>query len=219
MSVHDRYISDLAKDQSKSTIYRHLGKRLFDVSFTVLALPFILPIVAILAIIIAFDGGKPFYSQMRIGKDGRHYRMWKLRTMVKDADACLAHHLSKDADMRREWDKNQKLLKDPRITTIGRFLRASSFDELPQFFNVLIGNMSIVGPRPMMVSQKRLYAGDAYYRLLPGITGTWQISQRHLSTFAGRVCFDTRYEQGLSFVTDLTILISTLKVVIGRNGC
>jgi lipopolysaccharide/colanic/teichoic acid biosynthesis glycosyltransferase len=219
MSIHDPYLAAKVKEPSLSIFYRDFGKRLFDVILTVMALPFILPIVAILAFIIALDGGKPFYFQTRIGKGGRHYRMWKLRTMVRDADACLEHHLRDNPDLRREWDSNQKLLNDPRITSIGHFLRASSIDELPQFFNVLMGDMSIVGPRPMMVSQKSMYSGKAYYDLLPGITGPWQVSARHLSTFVGRVNYDTRYKQSLSFTADLAILVATVKVVLSRSGC
>ncbi len=207
------------KSPSSSKLYRGPGKRVLDIALTVLVLPIVLPVIGFLAILVAFDGGKPFYSQDRVGKGGRIYRMWKLRSMVKDADACLEHYLRDNPDLRHEWDSKQKLVSDPRITWLGRFLRASSLDELPQFFNVLVGNMSLVGPRPMMVSQKALYPGEDYYDLRPGITGLWQISDRHRATFAERATYDSRYNHILSLASDLAILAATVKVVFGNAGC
>lgn len=219
MSLTDFTFFETARKGPRSGLYRALGKRTLDLSLTLLAMPFILMIVGILAFLIAIDGGKPFYSQERIGRNGRVYRMWKLRSMVRDADSCLEHHLRKDAALRCEWDSKQKLVNDPRITALGVFLRRTSADELPQFFNVLIGDMSIVGPRPMMVSQKALYPGKDYYDLLPGITGLWQISARHQTTFAERADYDLRYNRTLSFSGDLSILVATVKVVVCSTGC
>ncbi len=139
--------------------------------------------------------------------------------MVKGADACLEQYLRDNPELRHEWDSKQKLVNDPRITSLGRFLRASSLDELPQFFNVLVGNMSLVGPRPMKVSQKALYPGEDYYDLRPGITGLWQISDRHRTTFAERATYDSRYNRILSLASDLAILAATVKVVFGNAGC
>jgi lipopolysaccharide/colanic/teichoic acid biosynthesis glycosyltransferase len=150
--------------------------------------------------------------------DGRVYRIWKLRTMVHDADARLEAHLRADPSARAEWNSKQKLLDDPRITPMGRILRKSSLDELPQLLNVVRGEMSLVGPRPMMVSQQRLYPGRDYYRLRPGLTGLWQISDRNASTFADRAKFDAVYNRTLSFGLDFGILISTIRVVIRGTG-
>src|SRR5690554_3184966 len=200
-------------------LYREFGKRVFDITLILFSLPFALPIIGILALLVALSGGKPFYSQDRVGKNGRIYRMWKLRSMVKDADACLERHLRDNPDLRREWDRSQKLVNDPRITWFGRFLRKSSVDELPQLFNVLTGDMSLVGPRPMLVSQKSIYPGEDYYDLRPGITGLWQICDRHHTTFAERANYDARYNRILSFPGDLMILAATVKVVMRNTGC
>lgn len=141
--------------------------------------PFVLPILLILGFMIARDGGPVLYCQNRIGRGGRIFRIWKLRTMVINADAALEDYLASDPAARAEWNEHQKLRKDPRITPAGRLIRKTSLDELPQLWNVLTGDMSLVGPRPMMPSQTRLYPGRAYYRLRPGLTGFWQISHRN----------------------------------------
>ena len=177
-----------------------------------------LPIVALLALCVALDGGKPFYSQDRVGKGGRTYRIWKLRSMVHNADEVLEDHLAQDPALRAEWNSKQKLLNDPRITRLGHVLRKCSFDELPQLWNVLRGDMSLVGPRPMMVSQKPMYPGTDYYELRPGITGLWQISDRNGTTFADRARYDARYNENLSFMTDLKILFGTVRVVLHGTG-
>lgn len=200
-------------------IYIRFGKRGLDIFLILIALPIILPLVGFLACLVALYGGKPFYSQYRIGKNGRIYRMWKMRSMVIDADSCLEQYLQENPSLRCEWDSQQKLINDPRVTKIGRLLRGSSLDELPQFFNVFIGDMSLVGPRPMMVSQKSLYSGDDYYDLRPGITGLWQISDRHLTTFAERAGYDTLYKRKLSLTCDLKILAATVKTVLHNTGC
>ena len=199
-------------------LYRRSAKRVIDVVLVSLAAPFILPLVALLALLVARDGGQPFFRQDRIGMDGRVYRMWKLRTMVPNADARLEEHLQGDPAARAEWNSKQKLLADPRITRLGRVLRKTSLDELPQLLNVFRGDMSLVGPRPMMVSQQRLYPGRDYYRLRPGVTGLWQVSDRNASTFADRAKFDTVYNRTLSFGLDLGILVSTVRVVFRGTG-
>ena len=199
--------------------YRLGLKRLFDIFVVVAAAPFVLPLVLLLAFAVALDGGKPFYTQLRVGMGGRNFRMWKLRSMVVDADARMVAHLAENPEARREWDETQKLRDDPRITRLGQLLRKSSLDELPQLWNVLTGDMSLVGPRPMMPCQKALYPNTAYFELRPGITGYWQTAGRNKTTFAARAHFDTAYERELSFVTDLTILARTVGVVIRGTGC
>jgi exopolysaccharide production protein ExoY len=200
-------------------LYRTLGKRTLDYAVVLLGAPFVVPVLLVLALAVYLrDGSNPFYSQDRVGKGGGVYRIWKLRTMVVDADLQLAAHLAADPVARKEWDRTQKLRDDPRITRIGRFLRKSSLDELPQLWNVLKGDMTLVGPRPMMPEQRSLYPGEAYYRLLPGITGPWQVSERNETTFAARAEFDTEYEISMSLATDVKLLIATTSVVARGTG-
>ncbi len=198
--------------------YRNGFKRVFDTLAILLSLPVVLPVILLLAVLAMCDGGAPFYRQLRVGRGGRFYTMWKLRTMVPDADGKLEAHLAADPVARSEWDSSQKLKADPRITRIGRFLRKSSLDELPQLWNVLRGDMSLVGPRPMLPEQIPLYSGEAYYTLRPGITGFWQVSERNDSCFADRAQHDTRYDRLLSLSTDLRLLIATIRVVVRGTG-
>ena len=199
-------------------LYRHLFKRWLDVALVVVALPAALPLIGLLALLVALDGHNPFYRQQRVGRDGRVFGLWKLRTMVPNADRLLDLHLQACPDRRREWEAHQKLRRDPRITPMGRLLRRVSLDELPQLWNVLKGDMSLVGPRPMMPCQQVLYPGNAYYNLRPGITGFWQISQRHDTAFAERAEFDAAYERALSPGTDMRVLMSTVGVVLRGTG-
>lgn len=200
------------------SIYRHGAKRLLDITLVILCLPIVLPVIAVLAAIIALDGHNPFYTQLRVGRDGREFRMIKLRTMVPNAHALLAAYLEKNPSAKAEWDATQKLKRDPRITRLGRVLRKCSIDELPQLFNVLLGSMALVGPRPMMVEQKTIYTGTGYYKLRPGLTGFWQISDRNECDFSDRAKFDDAYFQSLSLGTDLTVMLRTVNVVVRGTG-
>ena len=206
-------------EASSTWLYRSLVKRPLDVILVVLASPVVLPLVVLLALIVLLDGRNPFYSQQRVGREGRIFRMWKLRSMVHDADQRLDAYLAQNPEARQEWESTQKLRDDPRVTRFGRMLRASSLDELPQLWNVLTGDMSLVGPRPMMPDQQAMYPGDGYYRLRPGITGFWQTAGRNKTTFAARAWYDDRYERSLSFAGDVAILVRTVSVVLGRTGC
>lgn len=199
--------------------YRRGLKRVLDITTILAAAPVVVPMVAALAILVARNGGRPFYSQVRVGKGGKPFRMWKLRSMVNDADARMEAYLAENPEARAEWDSNQKLRNDPRVTRFGQFLRRSSLDELPQLWNVLTGDMSLVGPRPMMLNQQSLYPGDAYYKLRPGITGFWQTAGRHKTTFAARAEFDAAYEADLSLMTDVRIMARTVGVVLKGSGC
>ena len=200
-------------------LYRRALKRLLDVTVILLAAPVVLPLVAGLAVGVALEGGRPFYSQMRVGRGGKPFRMWKLRSMVSDADARMDAYLNANPAARAEWDLTQKLQQDPRITRFGRFLRRSSLDELPQLVNVALGDMSLVGPRPMMINQVALYPGRAYYALRPGITGLWQTAGRNRTTFEARAEYDTQYEAELSLLNDARILARTVGVVMNATGC
>jgi exopolysaccharide production protein ExoY len=199
--------------------YRRFFKRMIDITLVLIALPSVILILLPLILMVAMDGNRPFYVQERVGRHGRVFRMWKLRTMVPDADQVLNAHLATSLEARREWDLHQKLRKDPRITAFGRFLRKSSLDELPQLWNVLKGDMSIVGPRPMMCSQQIIYPGTEYYAMRPGITGFWQISVRNESSFSERASFDRKYFQMLSFKTDMQVIMRTFGVVLRAKGC
>lgn len=200
--------------------YRRHAKRVFDVLLVLLAALPVASVVAMLALVIwVAEGRNPFYRQDRLGLHGRTFRMWKLRTMVPDADRILDAHLAADAAARAEWDRTQKLRHDPRVTRLGDAMRRTSLDELPQLWNVLKGDMSLVGPRPMMVSQKDLYPGTEYYLMRPGITGFWQTSVRNLSSFSERAMYDRQYYQNLSLKTDVTLILKTVKVVATGTGC
>lgn len=195
------------------------GKRGLDVLLVLLSLPVVLPLIALCAAALALEGGRPFYTQARLGRGGQVFRILKLRTMVRDADLLLQHYLDTDPALRREWEETQKLKNDPRITRVGRFLRATSLDELPQLWNVAKGDMSLVGPRPMMPEQLPLY-GDAraYFALRPGITGAWQVSVRNEGSFASRAQADVGYKRGLSFAGDLSLIWRTVGVVLKGTG-
>jgi lipopolysaccharide/colanic/teichoic acid biosynthesis glycosyltransferase len=198
--------------------YRNGIKRGLDILLILLSLPVVLPVVGLLALMVMRDGHAPFYTQARVGVGGHIFRFWKLRSMVCDADERLSEYLDADPGARAEWDHSQKLKADPRITRFGNFLRKSSLDELPQLWNVLKGDMSLVGPRPMMDGQQVLYPGSAYYALRPGITGPWQVSDRNASSFAARADFDSAYEETLSFAGDLRILAATFGAVVRGTG-
>ncbi|WP_022702394.1 sugar transferase [Pseudorhodobacter ferrugineus] len=206
-----------AKPQPAGT-YRSVFKRVLDVAAVVMAAPIVAPLIFGLALCVRRDGGGAFYTQLRVGQDGRHFRMWKLRSMVSDADDRMADYLAANPHARLEWEQTQKLKSDPRITPFGQFLRKSSLDELPQLWNVLIGEMSLVGPRPIMLNQQALYPGTAYYRLRPGVTGYWQTDGRNATTFEARAVYDEAYDADLSLATDLKILSRTVGVVMKCTG-
>jgi exopolysaccharide production protein ExoY len=195
------------------------AKRCFDIIAVVLMAPIALPFIGILAIMVRLGGGPAFYSQLRLGQHGRAFKFWKLRSMVPNAEQRLEQYLEQNPEARQEWDAAQKLKSDPRITPLGHYLRKYSLDELPQLWNVLIGDMSLVGPRPMFPEQRVLYPGTDYFAFRPGMTGLWQISDRNQCSFADRAKHDTRYAENLSFAQDLRILLRTVGVVFHGTGC
>ncbi|WP_341486489.1 sugar transferase [Pararhizobium sp. A13] len=206
------------RQEIKSRLLYFAAKRGFDVVVTLLAAPFALAIVGIFALLIRRDGGPVFFCQPRVGKGGRLFNLWKLRTMAPDAEQRLQAHLAADPSARAEWETMQKLRNDPRITRLGKCLRKYSIDELPQLLNVLIGDMSLVGPRPMLPEQRQHYPGTAYFDMRPGLTGLWQISERNGCTFTERALHDARYSSIMSFSTDLWILMRTPAVVLKGTG-
>lgn len=200
--------------------YRHLPKRLLDIFLVVMAAPAALPLVLVLAALVMLDGASPFYRQRRLGRGGTGFALLKLRTMRPGAEAALASYLAANPAACQEWQAKQKLRHDPRVTRVGRWLRKSSLDELPQLWNVLRGDMSLVGPRPMMPDQRGLHPEPAAYDALrPGITGMWQVSERNDAEFRMRGLYDRRYDCEVSLGTDLAILLRTIAVVLRGTGC
>ena len=198
--------------------YRRFGKRALDIALVLLAAPMVLPVIALLVILVRTDGGPAFYGQNRVGRDARLFKLWKLRSMVVDADARLEECLASDPAARAEWDRSQKLRNDPRITRWGAALRKSSLDELPQLWNVLRGDMSLVGPRPFLPEQTEMYPGGAYYMMRPGLTCFWQTGDRNDSSFAARAIDDARYAREMSMGTDITLIFKTFGVMMRATG-
>lgn len=199
-------------------LYRNGVKRVVDTLLVLLTAPVTFPLVVLLALWVARDGHSPFYMGERVGRGGRVFRMVKLRTMVPNADRLLDAYLAANPEAKQEWHDTQKLKDDPRITPIGRFLRRSSLDELPQMWNVIVGDMALVGPRPMMPTQRVLYPGLAYYSLRPGLTGPWQVSDRNLCTFSKRAEFDRSYDAKVTMTEDFRLMFMTVLVVLRGTG-
>jgi Undecaprenyl-phosphate galactose phosphotransferase WbaP len=180
-----------------------------------------LPLIGVIAALIKLTSRGPvFYSQNRIGKGHRTFKAWKFRTMIVNADAVLQDCLSSDQALREEWERDHKLKNDPRVTRIGRWLRKTSLDELPQIWNVLRGEMSLVGPRPIVDAEIAKYGNwfELYSKVTPGITGLWQISGRNNTTYDRRVAFDRYYVLNWSPWLDLYILVRTIHVVLSHDG-
>jgi len=195
-------------------------KRLTDFLVAALLLLLLGPLLLAIAAAIQLDGGPALFGHRRVGIGGDAFRCWKFRTMVCDADMALARLLESDADARTEWQRDFKLKRDPRVTPCGRLLRNTSLDELPQLFNVLRGEMSLVGPRPIVASEIGRYgaAFHDYARCRPGITGVWQISGRNDVDYGTRVRLDQEYARTWSLAHDYLILLRTPAAVLHKNG-
>lgn len=197
-------------------------KRVFDIVVATLLLVLLSPVFLYIARRIRrIDRGSAYYSQSRIGRNGRVFPCFKFRSMVINADEVLEKHLAANPYARHEYSNNFKLTNDPRITPFGAFLRRSSLDELPQLFNVLRGEMSLVGPRPVTGHELTKYyenLSTTYYRVLPGMTGLWQISGRNNTTYAQRISYDVWYVKNWTLWYDIVILLRTFKAVTRRTG-
>lgn len=206
--------------RSRAGLYRAGGKRAFDIALCLFLIPAVLPVVLVLALIVRRDGGPAFFAQERIGRGGRPFRCRKLRSMVVDAEDRLAAHLANTPGAAAEWARDRKLAHDPRITRTGAFLRRASLDELPQLWNVLRGDMSLVGPRPVVRAELEKYGPfrQAYLDLRPGLTGPWQVSGRNALSYGARVRLDAGYHAGLSFRGDVALILRTGVAVIDRTG-
>jgi exopolysaccharide production protein ExoY len=196
------------------------AKRALDIVISVSALIFLSPLMLLASLLVKLDGGSVFYVQDRIGRGGNHFRMFKFRTMRVDGDAVLKRHLDTCAASRLEWVQFQKLRNDPRVTSFGRYLRASSIDELPQLLNVLFGDMSIVGQRPILPHQREAYGQHiAGYELArPGITGLWQVMGRNRLSFDRRAELGSEYVDRWSLRFDLWILVITIPALLSSSG-
>jgi exopolysaccharide production protein ExoY len=195
--------------------------RLFDILAAAALIAFLAPVMILVALgVKAQDGGPVAFGQLRIGRDGRPFRCLKFRSMVVDAEDRLGGLLASDAQAREEWAVYRKLRRDPRITPLGAFLRKSSLDELPQLFNVLRGEMSLVGPRPIVPSEAPLYGRwlRHYKAVRPGITGLWQVSGRNHTSYRRRVALDVLYARRRGFALDLMILLKTVPAVLLTEG-
>ena len=197
-------------------------KRIFDVFFSLFALAFSLPLMVVIGLSVKIeDGGRIFFFHDRVGCNGKRFKIIKFRTMNPNAEQEL-DILLKDPQIKEEWEKTFKLKNDPRITRIGKILRRTSLDELPQFFNVLKGDMSVVGPRPVTEEELKRYYGEKakiYKSIKPGITGYWQVMKRSdVEDYKERVEMDEWYIKNFSFILDMKIILKTVAVMLSKKG-
>ena len=195
-------------------------KRAFDIVGALSIIIMLLPALLVLGFLVGRDGGPPIYGHERVGMNGRKFKCLKFRSMVINSKEVLEEVLRTDPVARAEWDKDFKLKNDPRITKVGHFIRKTSLDELPQLWNVIRGEMSLVGPRPVIEAELERYAGDVDYYLMakPGMTGLWQVSGRNDIDYDTRVYFDSWYVKNWALWTDIAILFKTAGVVLRRDG-
>ncbi|QHN02180.1 undecaprenyl-phosphate galactose phosphotransferase WbaP [Granulicella sp. WH15] len=211
----------LKLDQKLTLLFPRLMKRSFDLLISLTVGILLSPVLLALCFAVMVSSTGPiFYAQKRIGRGNEVFNVWKFRSMVVDADAVLASHLERDPALREEWERDHKLKKDPRVTWIGRILRKTSLDELPQLWNVICGTMSLVGPRPIVQSEVQKYGRiyGQYQRVTPGVTGLWQISGRNNTTYELRTRIDDYYVSNWSLSMDIYILFRTLKTVLLSEG-
>jgi Undecaprenyl-phosphate galactose phosphotransferase WbaP len=198
-----------------------LAKLSIDLIFTLIGGLLLLPLILVIAVLIKLDSPGPiFYKQIRIGHDGKAFKAWKFRSMVQNADKVLHDYLARHPELKEDWEKDHKLRRDPRVTRVGSFLRRTSLDELPQLWNILRGEMSLVGPRPIIDEEIWRYGDkfDLYTKVTPGLTGLWQVSGRNDLPYDERVNLDAYYVRNWSVWLDIYILIRTIWVVVSGEG-
>jgi lipopolysaccharide/colanic/teichoic acid biosynthesis glycosyltransferase len=215
-----RPAADMPDGVSDMRSMQRAVKRAFDIVAGLIVFVILLPVMALLALIVMSDGGPALYGHTRVGRNGQKFRCLKFRSMVVNSEEVLKDLLARDPAARAEWDREFKLRHDVRVTRIGRFLRRTSLDELPQLWNVLRGEMSLVGPRPIVDQELARYGASSRYYLMatPGITGLWQVSGRCETDYATRVSLDVKYVKNWSLHGDIGILFKTFGVVIRGNG-
>ncbi|NIX78084.1 sugar transferase [Microvirga terricola] len=214
-------VQEAPRPSFQHTSFEGACKRVLDVNIAALMLFLLLPLMVCIYGLIRFDSGRPIlFRQQRVGLGGRSFACLKFRTMTPNADKVLQELLERSPEARREWEQSFKLRNDPRVTPLGKFLRRSSLDELPQLFNVLAGDMSLVGPRPIVAAEMSRY-GEAlplYLSVRPGLTGLWQVSGRSDCSYPERVALDEHYVQTWSLWNDAKIALRTINAVLSRRG-
>jgi Undecaprenyl-phosphate galactose phosphotransferase WbaP len=219
-ATSDLVINNGASQTVGRAAYR-IWKRALDLLIALSAGLVLLPLILVIAAAVKItSSGNVFYGHLRVGRNNTRFRVWKFRTMVSDADTLLAERLATDPSLRMEWDRDQKLRKDPRVTPIGNLLRRVSLDELPQLWNVIKGEMSIVGPRP--ISEAEIPKYGEYFadftKAVPGISGLWQVSGRNLMTYPQRVYLDAYYVNNWTLLLDFRIMLLTIKALLTARG-
>ncbi|WP_310157167.1 sugar transferase [Bosea sp. BE125] len=211
----------LRASRGEYKLTRFWVKRACDLVAGVALLFLLAPLMLLIAgLIRAGDGGPAFFRQARVGRSGKSFRCWKFRTMASNAEEALQRLLASDPAAAQEWAESQKLTRDPRITPVGAFLRRSSLDELPQLFNIVSGDMSFVGPRPIVAAERERY-GEAFnhcFSVPPGLTGLWQISGRSDCSYATRISLDSQYASDWHLLLDAKILVKTVPAVLMQKG-
>ncbi|SFJ61688.1 exopolysaccharide production protein ExoY [Bosea sp. OK403] len=204
-----------------ASLFKHTTKASIDFSAALTLIFLLFPLLLLIAAMIHYaDGGPVLFRQVRVGRGGRQFVCFKFRSMNMDSDRALKEHLEQNPSAAREWRENQKLTHDPRITRIGGLLRKTSLDELPQVFNILLGQMSFVGPRPIVPDEIARY-GESFshcFSVQPGLTGLWQISGRSDCSYAQRISLDSRYANEWGLLLDAKILIRTVPAVLFQHG-
>ncbi len=220
-------LTEVYRARSENTfsddVDRQFFKRSFDLIASILLIVFLLPFLVVFIVALLATSGSPvLYSHSRIGRGGVRFDCLKFRTMVQDSDRCLQQHLKLHPAAKVEWEATRKLRNDPRVLPLGRLMRVSSLDELPQLINIIKGDMSIVGPRPVMADELDQYydasAQDHYTSVRPGLTGLWQVSGRNDTSYAQRVALDVEYVRQRTFLLDLKIIWKTVGVLLWRTG-
>lgn len=198
------------------------AKRIFDIFFSILVLVLTAPLMAFIALTVRFSSkGQIVYAHERIGRGGKPFRCFKFRTMYPDADVRLKEILENCPNLKQEWDQTHKLKDDPRVTVIGKFLRKTSLDEFPQFWNVFKGDLSVVGPRPMVSYEMKKHLGPKAAKILsirPGLTGLWQVSGRSDTSYASRIKMDEQYVDSHTMIMDMKIIVKTIPSMFLSKG-